>query len=486
MTSKTQSSLRRRIIAVFAGLALVCSLFALSAASPFLEAPASVTSTVTASGKLQINWSSVRDASSYQVLLQKTGTWKGHMRAAKPQVLVLTETSHTSCSVPVSALTGLYRSSADEVAGNRASVAQTDGYNPDELDVAAFSTKDNARLTIAVVACAKSLRSPQESHPLPETQLARIPLKPAGFARQQGAATAMTMADGSTSPRFAYQDSSGIDWATYKAPPAAITAAQVPYPVNGSTDFVKFLASNLMAGNRYLDATRFSDASDAGSVDDALSEAVDQNPYILYDSLWARSIKRDHKTFLFIETFYRIKDYQQQQQQLWERVQSVDAQIITPGMSDVDKAQAINSWLIDNASYDLGAMNAALGSENAGGWDLKTAQRYYTEHPYTQNALGVMLHGSGVCASYAAAFKALADRAGLPCVFVTGTISSSGQAHAWNKVQLYGRWLIVDSSWNDVTGDATRYFGLADDNTVADRSQNNEFMLDAYVSRYAN
>jgi len=262
--------------------------------------------------------------------------------------------------------------------------------------------------------------------------------------------------------------------------------AQVPYPVNGSTELVKFLASNLMAGNDYLDASAYLKGADESALEDALEEAAAQNPYVLYDNLYPEVVERDGKTLVYISTFYQIKNCPALRTQLWEKVQAVDAQIITSKMSNEAKARAINAWLIGHASYDRVAVNASVKYQKSGNWDVDVATGYYNRFAYAQNATGVLLQGKGVCASYAMAFKALADRAGLPCVYVTGVVKSTGESHAWNKVDLGGRWLIVDSAWGDEAGSLTAYFGLTDASKRADRTQDTSFMVDKYISRYAN
>ena len=485
----------------------VVTMFTVKDAGFALQAPATVRTSVDAKGNLQVSWSPVEGATNYQVVLEKQGVWVvppwyaqpgSHSYVEpRPRFMVIGATTETSatCAAQSKVFQGLFKIAEDEIEQNRAKVEESDGANPYKLDVRQFSTKDNASVAIAVVACKGSQRSPLEFRSLGGV-LSKIALSPADFAQEQlGTATdrAMTMADGSaaliqpkgTPQHFTYKKGT-IDWSTYTEPAPTATMASVPFPVNGSTDFVKFLASNLMAGNRYLDATKYPEAADAPTVDDALAEAVDQNPYILYDSLVADTIERDGKKLLYITSYYQIKDRESLQQQLWARVQVVTARIITPGMSDRAKAEAINTWLIENATYDDAAYNASLAYERNNTWSFSTALDYYRDFPYTQNATGVLLHGTGVCASYAAAYKALADKAGLPCVFVTGTIKSQRQAHAWNKVRLDGRWLIVDSAWNDASGSQTRYFGLTDSSARADREQDPDFIMDAYIAQYAN
>ena len=61
---------------------------------------------------------------------------------------------------------------------------------------------------------------------------------------------------------------------------------------------------------------------------------------------------------------------------------------------------------------------------------------------------GVLINKVGVCASYAGAFKVLADKAGLDCYVVSGYLNGN-LPHAWNRVGIDGQWITVDSTNND-------------------------------------
>jgi len=506
----------------------VVTMFTIKGADFALHAPLAVHTNVTVDGKLRVSWTPVEGATDYRVIFEKEAIYHLNYSGAalegdvtnavqKPGALkrqlvfaggYQKVTGKTSLDIDETALLdGVYATSEDAVAQNRAKVTECDGVNLYGLDVKQFSTKSNGNISVAVIAFNGSKRSPMEFNSI-ASLLNRIPVKTANYAQQleskakpaqsssSGAAPkAMTMADGSTAlikgqdgkpTRYTYPKGS-IDWSTYKEPQPKTTPAQVPYPVNGSSELVKFLASNLMADNYYLDVTTYMKSSDVTDLDDALDEAVYQNPYILYDNMTVETVDHGSRTLAYISSFYQIKDRVALRGQLWEKVRAVDAQIIKSGMDNEAKAHAINAWIIAHASYDFGAADTINRDAGGSSWDNDTAAKsYYDRYAYAQNATGVMLRGKGVCASYAMAFKALADRAQLPCVYVTGATKSTGEGHAWNKVYLNGRWLIVDSAWDDTSGASTYFFGITDNSARADRTQDPLFMTDAYISRYAN
>lgn len=52
-----------------------------------------------------------------------------------------------------------------------------------------------------------------------------------------------------------------------------------------------------------------------------------------------------------------------------------------------------------------------------------------------------------VCAGYASTFQLLLNMSGIDAMYVVGT--GNGEAHAWNKVELDGKWYNVDVTWDD-------------------------------------
>lgn len=100
-----------------------------------------------------------------------------------------------------------------------------------------------------------------------------------------------------------------------------------------------------------------------------------------------------------------------------EKVADIVATVIQPGMSDYQKALVLHNWLIFNANYDY------------------TYSNYYAD--------GVLLKGTGVCQSYAFAYRELLNAVGIQNDF------EYGFDHVWNMVLLDGEWYHVDCTWDD-------------------------------------
>jgi transglutaminase/protease-like cytokinesis protein 3 len=179
---------------------------------------------------------------------------------------------------------------------------------------------------------------------------------------------------------------------------------------------------------------------------------------------------------------YEMTPIQREQaaERIKTKVDSIVASIITPGMSDREKALAINEYLAKNAVYDQGAYDFSTGS--------RTRDEYVESFPNAWSATGVLLDGKGVCTSYAAAFQLLAREVGLETMIITGLADNSGMGHAWIKIKLGDRWRVIDPTWNSniweqAHGNINRYFGLTD--REAPRTEFNAFVVDRYIKDYA-
>lgn len=133
------------------------------------------------------------------------------------------------------------------------------------------------------------------------------------------------------------------------------------------------------------------------------------------------------------------------------------SKIITPDMTDEEKEKAIHDYIVRNTKYD---------SEN---YNNKTIPKE-SYSPY-----GVLVLGYGVCQGYAEATQMLCEKAGLTCQVVHGEANSLEQwgGHAWNLVQINGKWYHLDTTWDDPTPDRGNrieydYFNLTDEEIGAD------------------
>ncbi|RGP75251.1 kyphoscoliosis peptidase [Fusarium sporotrichioides] len=124
-----------------------------------------------------------------------------------------------------------------------------------------------------------------------------------------------------------------------------------------------------------------------------------------------------------------------------------------PLPSYTDKARAIFTWFHYNINYDTDA--------------------FFNKTIKHMTAEDTVLAGKAVCAGYAETYKAIANRAGLECVVVTGHGKGFGytplkkgerpppakpDGHAWNAVRIDGGdWKLLDACWGAGHVDGQNY-----------------------------
>lgn len=246
---------------------------------------------------------------------------------------------------------------------------------------------------------------------------------------------------------------------------------KVDTEVYANSALSEYLATNMLGGVNVIDLSEFPEAKDANFVNDALMEAYYQNPLIL-------GIKRYkvNRSGTSVRVIYEnsVEEQASKQEEIKAKVSEIIGEIITDDMTQQEKELAINQYLCDTVVYDEDA--------------LANAEEYHymfvdPEFNDSFNAYGALIDGKCVCAGYAAAFKLLAQEAGLEAIVVTGYLEGN-LSHAWNKVKIDDEWQIVDVTNND-----NEYFFNALLNlpsSVGDRVlvEDKEYMLDKAIPEY--
>lgn len=241
--------------------------------------------------------------------------------------------------------------------------------------------------------------------------------------------------------------------------------------ITANSALSEYLAIHMLNSNEEIDISAFPEAADTALVVDAFMEAQYQNPLIL----GIKEVGMDTlDKVMYISYDDDAKTTETKRKELAEKAAEIMSEIITDGMSDLDKELAINAYLCDNAEYDDGALESA--AEN----DFKYVDEIYND---SFTAYGVLMNNIGVCASYSAAFKLLADEAGLESIVVTGYLEGN-LPHAWNKVKLDGAWNIVDATNNDNDVIQNALFNLSDTAAYSMLVEDDRFVLDSYLYDY--
>lgn len=242
--------------------------------------------------------------------------------------------------------------------------------------------------------------------------------------------------------------------------------------ITANSAMSEYVALQMLSTNDAIDLSAFPEAADVQKIKDAFFEAQYQNPLIL--GVQGGGIDTENR-ILYVNYDFDRETTAAKQEEIEGRVEEIVGEIISAGMTELEKEIAINAYLCENARYD----DAAL--ENAEKYNFATVDQGFYD---SFTAYGVLVDGVGVCASYSAAFKLLADAAGLESIVVTGYLDGS-VPHAWNKVRVDGSWYIVDATNNDNEVIANALLNLSDDAAYGTLVENDSFVLDGSLQDYA-
>lgn len=251
------------------------------------------------------------------------------------------------------------------------------------------------------------------------------------------------------------------------------TAPPTEYPIFGSSPMVRYLGQHFVGQSRLIDLSEYTSAVGAPDPYDAINEAMTQNPYA--PRIESLTLSPDGAR-LSVSYNGTEDEITATQAAISAKIDEVVASVVGDGMSEADKAIALNDWLIANAEYDYESFDLLMASSD---------KRAPAGREYAWSAEGVLLRGTGVCASYADAFKLLAEAAGLETVVVVGDVLSGGP-HAWNKVRIDGAWRAVDPTWND-SPEPNQYLLISDAEFTDDaaRVEDDRWMLDGALADFA-
>ena len=116
--------------------------------------------------------------------------------------------------------------------------------------------------------------------------------------------------------------------------------------------------------------------------------------------------------------------------------------IITPGMTELQKEFAIFNYIVNKITYDMPLYSMS-------------------------DTYNVFVSGKGICHHYSMGFLLMCRAVGIECYFVEGE-GADNTGHAWNIVKIDGEYYCVDTTWADVSDDinydyfnrSTKYFSV--------------------------
>lgn len=114
------------------------------------------------------------------------------------------------------------------------------------------------------------------------------------------------------------------------------------------------------------------------------------------------------------------------QKKLDTKVKSIIKDIIKDGMTDLDKANAIYNYILDNVEYE------------PRGWQIN----------YANHAYGALVNGRAQCSGYSRAMTLLCAKAGIECLYVKH-VNPAESGHKWNMININGQYYHLEVQGND-------------------------------------
>ncbi len=175
------------------------------------------------------------------------------------------------------------------------------------------------------------------------------------------------------------------------------------------------------------------------------------------------------------EENYLIEEFSSKEQidNAIAQIEQIRNQILQNKKSNTyDTIKMVHDYLVENIEYDTTISKGNI-----------------------YNIYGAMIKKEAVCEGYARSFKYLMDSFGIPCTIVIGKgTNSEGKTenHAWNYVQLGGKWYALDSTWDDpisttgVVSEASkyRYFLKGSKDIMKDHTPSGQFTEGGKTFRY--
>ena len=177
-----------------------------------------------------------------------------------------------------------------------------------------------------------------------------------------------------------------------------------------------------------------------GSTEDELSKTSTDGDYVRWavSSFGTKTVdyvtKKDGYYFYKIRATFLYYDTAAEEKQVDSAVNSFLNSFKTSGKSDAEIIKGVHDYICKKTTYAYEAADDPYNNK-------------YAFSPY-----GALIKGKCVCQGYAAAFYRICKELGYGVRFVSS--DSNWGCHAWNIIQLDGKYYIIDLTWDDEAMDS--------------------------------
>lgn len=251
---------------------------------------------------------------------------------------------------------------------------------------------------------------------------------------------------------------------------------QTEYAIFAESAEEEWLARNLIEGNTRISLEAFPMLQQYSTLEDVFQKVYYQNPYVL----GVTSYRYDYGTLtLEVNYCYDKNEIAQKQSEILSAANEIVKQNIADGMSAEDKCRAIYDYFNANTAYDNEAVEEAEKNNFIKGSGWKDSEDAF-------NAYGIIVDKKGVCQSYALSYKLLCSMSGVESRVITGYLNGT-LPHAWNSVNLDGKWYQTDCT-NNATNCGIPFFlyeAGEDDLTMTGYTEDKLYDLDTAVGTFS-
>ena len=207
------------------------------------------------------------------------------------------------------------------------------------------------------------------------------------------------------------------------------------YEVFSSWDDIKnYIYKNMEDRKEKINFIYNGDKTDYGlQLKEAVKETYSKDDYM--ERSWTEIKPEAYDLGIGIETTISIRYLctKEQEDYVDRELKKATSSIINDNMSDYDKVNAINRYIIDRYEYD---------------YDLKSLSVY-----------SALTTSETVCQGYSMTAYKMFNYAGIKNRIIVGT--ARGTSHSWNLVKIDGKWYHIDITNND-SGNIYKYFLVSD------------------------
>lgn len=141
--------------------------------------------------------------------------------------------------------------------------------------------------------------------------------------------------------------------------------------------------------------------------------------------------------------------------------------------ADIPGNTAIVEAAAARALADMWSLESDLARAKYAHDYLTQFNDYISGCRHNQDLYSSLVNGETVCAGYARAFMYLMEKMGIRCAYIVG---DAGGSHAWNLVELDGKFYNMDVTWDDPIGATPReyyydYFNITDEQISSDHTR---------------